>query len=725
MAIKRDTQEIRNLKSAIIQFTGRSLSVTEGKLGDSIKEAYQYYYGELPAAYTRGGSSYVDRTVWESVNGTLQDLLNVFTSGEDAVRFAPLNSFDADGARAGTAMVNKVLLRDNPGYITLHDAFKECLLSKISFVKRYWQHSVENEVRKIEHVTMDELKIVLAEYNDNDDVDDSMLDIQKNDDGTVTATISIPVNRSGVKVEFVGAEEVDFDQFSRNIQECSYFRHRAQKTRNELVDLGFKEEDIERARALSTDLVAEDIEMTRDRDMTGLDVGDPRDFEKYLVDEIYVRTNLKGRKTKLYQVFQVNNEIVSYEEVSEIPFEVCTPFPTPGNIVGESVFDITKDIQNVKTALVRGYIDNIMSANYGRFRAVKGQYDKRSLLDNRPGGVVEENAIGMVDLFPHHPLPAGVDSILEQIEQAKERRTGVTRIGMGLSPEVFKNDNSFATVDMMMSAAQNRMRMVARNIAQNFMTQLFLAIYRLLKENAPSGIPIEVNGSMMEVSPQTWPDRDKVIVAVAIGQNERRERANNLVQLSQFLTQNPLLSGTTFTAENANHLARELTLAMGFYDVNNFITPMSQVQPQGPTPEQQAEQQRIELESQRVQLELQKITNDMEVATGRMQAEQTEAQAKLKRAELDEAVAGDKMNIEQAESESRQSKMASDSFVAERGVELEEKKLELKRLELQLMEKELELKARQIEIEAQLEMAQQRPVALTMGTRKPTTTLPQ
>lgn len=725
MAIKRDTKELTKLKSAITQFTGRSLTITEGKLGESIKEAYKYYYGELPAAYTRGGSSYVDRTVWESVNGTLQDLLNVFTSGEDAVRFAPLNSYDADGARAATAMVNKVLLRDNPGYITLHDAFKECLLSKVSFVKRYWQHSVEQDVRKVEHVTEDELKIILSEYDDNDEVDDSMLTIEKNDDGTISATISIPVNTSGVRVEFVPAEEIDFDQFSKNIQECSYFRHRVQKTRNELVDLGFDEEDIERARAGSTDLVAEDIEMTRDQDMTGLDFGDPRDFEKYIVDEVYVRTNLKGRKTRLYQVFQVNNQIVSYEEVSEIPFDVCTPFPVPGSIIGESVFDITRDIQNVKTALVRGYIDNIMSANYGRFRAVKGQYDKRSLLDNRPGGVVEENAVGMVDLFPHHPLPAGVDNILEQIEQAKERRTGVTRIGMGLSPEVFKNDNSYATVDMMMSAAQNRMRMVARNIAQNFMTQLFLAIYRLLKESETNTLRIEVNGEMKEVMPANWPDRDKVIVAVAIGQNERRERANNLVQLSQFLTQNPLLAGTTFTAENANHLARELTLAMGFYDVNNFITPMEQVQPQGPTPEQQAEQQRIELESQRVQLELQKIQNEMEVATGRMQAEQMEAQAKLKRAELDEAVAGDKMNIDQAESESRQSKMASDSFVAERGLELEERKLELKMLELELMKQELDLKARQIEIEAQLEMAQQRPVALSMGTRKPTTTLPQ
>lgn len=723
MAKTKQDKKLGLLKSAITQFTGRALTVTEGKLGDNIKEAYQYYYGELPSAYTRGGSSYVDRTVWESVNGVLQDALNVFTSGEDAVRFAPLNSYDADGARAATALVNKTLLRDNNGYLVFHDVFKECLLSKVSFAKRYWEESEDQDVRVVTRVTPEEMDLILAEYDDNDKVTDDMVEVEKHEDGTLSAVISVPVNTSGVRIEFVSAENVDFDQFSRTIQECSYFRHRAQKTRNELVDLGFSEDDINRARQNSTDLISEDIEMTRDRDMSGLDMGDPADFEKYLVDEIYVRTNLEGRKTRLYQVFTVNGEIIDYSEVSEIPFEVCTPFLVPGNLIGESIFDITRDIQNVKTALIRGYIDNIMNANYGRYRAVKGQYDKRSLLDNRPGGVVEENAPMMVDLFPYHQLPNGVDSILEQIEQSKERRTGVTRIGMGLSPEVFKNDNSFATVDMMMSAAQNRMRMVCRNIAQNFMTKLFLAVYRLLQENETRVVQIEVNGTLQTIMPNTWPERDKVIVAVAVGANERRERANNLVQLSQFLTQNPLLAGTTFTAANANHLARELTLSMGFYDVNNFITPMEQVQPPPPDPAQEMEMQRLQLEQQKVQADIAKIQSDIQVGQGRVQAEQMEAQAKLKRAELDEAVAGDEMNIKQAESESLQSSMASKSFVAERGLELEEKKMEIELLKLQILQRELDIKERQIELEAQLEMAQNRPVRLSTGTQKPRTQL--
>ena len=35
-------------------------------------------------------------------------------------------------------------------------------------------------------------------------------------------------------------------------------------------------------------------------------------------------------------------QILEINRVSEMPFETMTPFPTPGTIWGESVFDITK-----------------------------------------------------------------------------------------------------------------------------------------------------------------------------------------------------------------------------------------------------------------------------------------------------------------------------------------------------------------------------------------------
>lgn len=713
------------LSSAIQAAGGDSYCITEGKQGLNMVEAYDYYYGRAPEAYTAGGSSYVDRTVWESVNGTLQDLLNVFTSSEDSVRFAPLNSFDADGARAATAMVNKVLLRDNPGYNVLHNVFKEALISRIAFAKRYWHTAVEQDVRRLEHVTEAELAIALSEYDDNNDVNDSMLEVKDNDDGTKTAIISIPVNKSQVKIDFVSAEMVDFDRTASSVKDCSYFRHIATKTTNELIDLGFTEEQISIAGTTSSDMLSEIIADARSRDLIKNLSVDLDDYNKYLVEEIYIRAIPEGqRKTRLYQVWRVNNTIIDFSEVDEIPFVAATPFLVPGSMIGESIFDITKDIQNVKTAITRGYIDNTMNANYGRFIGLKGAYDKRSLLDNRPGGVVDVEAVGAIDLFPYHQLSPGMDNLLEQFNQTAERRTGVTRLGMGLSPEVFKNDNAYATVDMMMSAAQNRMRMIARNFAQNFMTELFLGVYKLLQENEHREVPIEVNGQLKRLQPVTWPDRDKVLVAVAIGANEKKERAQSLLQVANFLTTNPMLANTTFTQENANHLAREFVLAMGFSDVNNYVTPMEEVKQVEPSPQEQLEMQKMQLDMQKIQAEIQEKQGLLEIQNKRADAEMVDAQARMKKQELEEMVAGDKMNIEQAESESRQSSMASQAFVAEASLKFEEQKIELKAIELELRQRELDIRERQIELEAQIEMEQGRSVALSMGPRRPGDTRP-
>ncbi|MCS5737590.1 hypothetical protein N1032_28050, partial [Herbiconiux sp. CPCC 203386] len=99
-----------------------------------------------------------------------------------------------------------------------------------------------------------------------------------------------------------------------------------------------------------------------------------------------------------------------------------------------NLFMILPDIQDLRTALVRAYIDNVNNANYGRYTAIVGAYDRRSLLDNRPGGVVEMERPDAVNLFPYHNLPNGIDGLIGMTEDLKEMRTGVTKLGMGINP---------------------------------------------------------------------------------------------------------------------------------------------------------------------------------------------------------------------------------------------------------------------------------------------------
>lgn len=706
--MKKLTSDQRShLGSQLDAFQSVALTYQEGAMGSIARTAYDYYYGNLPEPYTRGGSKYVSRDVWESVNGTLQDLLNVFTAGEDAVKFTPVSSSDANAAKAATAYCNKVLLRENNGYSILSDALKEALITRNGWIKRYWEEKYEDEDQMFTQVPAEELAMLMMSEPDSE-----ILNQEENEDGTISGTIRTKINKSGVRIEYTPFEEILVDPDARSIEDCNYLAHRVRKTGQELLDMGFDQKQISRGLQKGGEFVGDGLAMSRQNNLNpAIDMNPTFGIGDDLTDRVwlyesYIRSSLGGKSTKLYQVFSfTGSDILEVNEVNEIPFETFTPFPTPAAIFGESVFDITKDIQDLKTALMRGYVDNIMNANYGRFMAVEGQYDRRSLLDNRPGGVVEQKAPGMIDRFPYHGLPVGTDNLLEHVEQAKERRTGVTRIGMGLNADVFKSDSSYATVDMMMSAAQNRMRMVARNLAQNGMIKLFTSIYRLAREHEKGTVELELAGETISLDPSQWPERTRMEVSVAIGQNERRERAQNLGTLLNLLSNNPMIAGSSFVPQNANYIAREITEAMGFYDINNFVTPFADIPQPEPSPEQQMAQQAMQLDLQAKQMLLQEAQAKQQEAQAKLQIEMGKLELEKAKLEFSQQKEADEMNIKQLESESRQDELGIKAAQSDA-------ELDIKIEELRLRNREIDLKEKELSYEVQLEASQGRPVGL-------------
>lgn len=665
----------------------------EGELGVRALESWKYYYGELPEPITKASSKWVDRSVWESVNGCLQELISVFTSGEDAVRFIPRSNSDALDAEAATKLVNKALLSDNDGYRVLHDSFKESCVVRNSWIKRYWSEGTETVTEKFTDLLPEEFDIYINQFEDDKLI---AIDLTTEEDSpTISGSITHVKEFEGVKVEYVPFEQVIIEPSATSLDDTNYIAHRVRKSKGELLDMGFDPEIVQGLPINTTMLTEGVITNARVDNMISLNVSDNYNIGDEQTDRVwlyenYVRTSCISGEDELLQVFTVNDQIIEVNRVNEIPFDTLTPFPIPGNIFGESITDITRDIQELNTSLVRGIIDNTMNANFQRYLGIKGQYDRRSLLDNRPGGVVEINSMGAIAPFPYHPLPQGVNFLLEYSEQKKEMRTGVSRLGQGLDPNVFKNDNAFATVNTMMSAAQNRMRMVARNIAEVGMKRLMLSIYRLIRENAKMPIVVETAKGQVQIIPSQLPTRDTMIVAVAVGSSERKERAQTLTAALQAFQSSPMIT-QFMQPENAYYLGTQLLESMGIYDVHNYMTPLDQIPPPPPDPIQELTLQKASEEIKQAQAQTQKVLSEI-----------TEAQEKLK---FDQVKTADDFDMRREESLSKQDEAADK-------MSLEERKLILMEKELMLKERELELKRQEILIEAQIEAEQGRAVGL-------------
>lgn len=402
------------------------------------REAWEYFYGNLPLPVTTGSSKWVDRTVWEAVNGTLQDVLNVFCSGDEAVRFCSNSVQDDVGADLATKLVNQILLRDNPGYNVLSSAAQECLVTRNSFIKYYWDETKTTQEEEAEGVDPNGVQAYVQGLVDGG-LEDLTVSTTENEDGTVDVKIKYTQTIKKVVVEYVPSEEIFVDQHAKSMEDCQYFCHRVRRSKQELLEMGFPKEELEAFADWSdpmdttqTTVAWARTDWRQDIDMDiGIDTDDIAN--RVWTYEHYIRTGAlsDNKESKLYQVIQAGSHLLNIEEVTYIPFANLCPYPIPGSFFGQSVYDITKDIQDLRTALVRGYIDNVNNANYGRYTAIVGAYDRRSLLDNRPGGVVEIQRPDAVNLFPYHNLPQGIEGLIGMTEELKEMRTGVTKLGMG------------------------------------------------------------------------------------------------------------------------------------------------------------------------------------------------------------------------------------------------------------------------------------------------------
>ena len=697
--VELSQDKLSEFHAQLSMYIDQALGYHEGELGVRARDAWEYYYGKLPVAVCNGASSWVDRTVWESVNGVVQELSNVFCTSEEAVKFAPLNVNDGAEALAATKMVNKILLQENDGYNVLNDAFKEACVTRNSFIKRYWETRVETVVQSVDGVTEDQVSVFIELIKDTSEgfIDE---DIEYDEEtGMGKGELSYRVKREGVKVEFTPFEEVLIEPQARTLKDANYVGHRVRKTKDELINMGFHKETVEELSPASTDIEAGVIANERINNISPMNVSDvimtgDKRADKLWLYENYIKSSIASGELEMFQVFTIHGQILEINRVSEYPFSTLTPFPIPGFVYGESVVDITRDIQDLNSFTVRGIIDNIMNANFRRYTAVKGAYDRKSLLDNRPGGVVEIQTAGAVTPFPYHALPNGMPQLLEYIEQKKEQRTGVTRLGQGLNPDIYKNDNSEGMVSTMLSAAQNRLRMICRNMANSGMQDLMKGIYNLVKDNQTKPIMMMTPQGEQPVDPRMLPERVDMLVSLAIGVNERQERGQTLINLFKGTLQNPATQGMMMP-EQVYHMASEIYKSMGIYDFENYITHPSQIPPPPPNPAQEMQVQGAEEALKFQQAQTLKVHSDIKIDEQKLEFEQLKA--------------ADEQAMRKEESLSSQDENADKMLMEEDKLRLEKAKA---LFDAEYKKQMLDLDRQKVAIESQLENEQGRPVGI-------------
>jgi len=618
-----------------------------GYMGDTIsqqrEQAMQYYYGLPFGNEVEGRSQYVDTTVQDTIEWIKPSLMRVFASGDEMVKFTPHGPEDVQMAEQATDYVNYVFTKDNPGWEILYSWFTDALLSKNGIVKVWWDE-YENEERE-EYRNLDENGLMVLISDDEVEVVEHTQHQQEGEPPYHDIVIKRKSYDGRIKIENVPPSEFLIARESKNIQEARFVCHRVLKTLSELkemypdedldpAELGGGDEDLmafsgERLERYAYDKSAQYWEGWGDTDV------EEEGLRTYWLHESFLKTDWDGDGiTELRKVCTVGSKVLSNEEIDKIPFVSLTPVKIPHKFYGLSVADLVMDLQLIKSTLMRNLMDNMYNQNFGRYAVLEGQANLDDLLTQRPGGVVRVKSPNAVTPLATPALEPYTFQMLEYIDSVRESRAGVSRMSQGLNENALTSHTTATAVNAVMGAAQSRVELIARNFAETGVKDLMICIYELLYKNQDRERVVKLRNQWIPVRPDVWKDKYDCSVSVALGSGNKDQQMAHLSQMLSFAGDAMKGGLPIVNIQNMYNLGAALVRAMGFQNVDDFLTNPATIPPkqEGPSPKEQMEQAELQLKEKELEIKAADVQVKMQKIQQEYQKDAVDAQ--LKAAEL-------------------------------------------------------------------------------------------
>ena len=608
-----------------------------GYMGDVIstqrEQAMKYYYGLPFGNEVSGRSQFVDTTVQDTIEWIKPSLMRVFASGDEMVKFNPHGPEDVKMAEQATDYVNYVFTKDNPGWEILYSWFTDALLSKNGIVKVWWDE-YEDDQRE-EYRGLDEMSFTALISDDDVEVIEHT-EYQDAEYNEYNITLhDVVIKRSSyngkIRIENVPPSEFLISRESKNIQDARFVCHRVTKTLSELREM-YPDEDLDPGELGGGDddmtaFSAERLERYQfDKSakywegMGGGDDYGEEGLRTYWLHESFLQTDFDGDGiTELRKVCTVGSKVLANDVIDSIPFVSITPIKIPHKFFGLSVADLVMDLQLMKSTLMRNLMDNMYNQNFGRFAVLEGQANLDDLLTQRPGGVVRVKSPNAVMPLATPALQPYSFQMLEYLDGVRESRAGVSRMSQGLNENALTSHTTATAVNAVMGAANSRVELIARNFAETGVKDLMIRIYELLLKNQDKERVVKLRNEWVPVRPDVWNDKYDCTVSVALGHGSKDQQMMHLSQMIQFASEAMKGGLSIVNEQNIYNLGAALVKAMGFQNINDFLTDPSQVPPQDkqPTPKEQADlmevqvkKQELEIKAAEVQIKAQKIQQE-------------------------------------------------------------------------------------------------------------------
>ena len=559
----------------------------ESEISEPRIRAQRYFDGKVDIGHEQGRSKVVATKCRDVVRAIKPSIQRVFLSTENPVEFVPRMPEDVAVAEQMTKYANYKFQQNN-GYRMLNDVFQDAMVKNCGIAKVMYEDKTETETFTYNGLTEDEFMFLVEE----DDVEvleqtiTQQIEVDQMGVEIENAIYDVKISRTtsdgDILITSVPPEEFFVDKNARSIDDFFVIGHRTDMTVGDLLAMGYEHSEIE---GLSGTISTMDAEAEYERRGYAIDEDDDQSADptskKVAVTEAYMKMDAEGVGVpQLYRfvLAGAGYKMLSYDPADEVPFAVFEVDPEPHAFFGRSLVQLVQDDQDAATAMLRGVLDNVSLTNNPGLEVVDGQVSIDDLLNNEIGRIVRVKTPGaireqVVPFTAGSTLPA-----LQYFDMLVDNKTGVSKAAQGLDPDVLQSATATAVAATIEGAA-GQSEVMARNLAEGGMRQLFRLIASAIIKNSDKEEIIRLNNQFVAVDPRVWNSADMdIVVNVGLGtgrENEKSAVLRETIQMQMSIWQQYGPNNGMVTMTNIRNTLGDMLSAVGLKNSDRYYQPVT------------------------------------------------------------------------------------------------------------------------------------------------------
>lgn len=642
-----------------------------------------YYLGNPNGKEVEGRSSVVSTDVADAIEWIMPQIMKSFTQNNEVVVFDPISPDDELQADLESQFVYDIMMKDNDGFIILHQFVKDALLHNNGIIKVYYERKENVTTQAFSGLTAEQ--VIVAAQDENVDV----LEFEEYPDGTSAIKIAIKSTSGRVVLESIPPEQfrLNSDHNSINLDGAKFTAHVVSRTISDLIKEGYD--------PVLLDSIGDNIgefpsdfrfyAQNESVDHDSWHNGDPS-MRELDVAECYMQIDVNGDGIAEYCKITVAGRntptnILSIEEMSYSPWVSTTGILMSHKFRGLSIFDRLRQIQDQKTSLLRNILDNVYLQNNQRNIVVEGQVNMDDVLVSRPGGIIRAKRIDAILPLQTPPLGQDAFNMMNYLDSVRAGRVGVAPEGE-VTPQRIGERVGSEGVAQLLTAKEELVGLIVRVIAETGVKPLCTKIRDLCTKHIDSVQDYKLRGMWIKTVPSQWMQRTRTTVRVGTGTGNHQKQINALGQVIQLQGTIQQVPGQTLV--NPAKVYATIDDFCKFSELNGaskyFLDPSS---PEG----MQASQQTAQAMQQEQQKQEQQNMALLQAQVQLSQAELQKAQAQQDNVAL-------KAQIEQLKSQLENARNMADAAGADADRSLKKFEIETKAA-IELTKIEAQAKAQQ------------------------------